>query len=170
MKVVETERLSIRRLTIEDAEFICRLLNNPSWLQFIGDKGVRTLEDARNYILNGPVAMYEQLGFGMYLTELKAEGIPIGICGLIKRDWLRDADVGYAFLPEFWGKGYAYEASSAVMEHGKNKIGLKCILGITSMDNERSIRLLEKLGMNSEGTVQSPGGDEELKIYASYVE
>ncbi|MCR8844964.1 GNAT family N-acetyltransferase [Paenibacillus sp. SC116] len=170
MKVVETDRLILRRLTSEDADFIYKLLNNPSWLQFIGDKGVRTLDDARDYILKGPVAMYEQLGFGMYLTQLKEEGTPIGICGLIKRDWLKEADVGYAFLPEFWGNGYAYEASSAVIAHGKNVIGLKCILGITSMDNERSIRLLEKLGMQGEGTVQSPGSDEELKKYASYVE
>ncbi|MBD8500313.1 GNAT family N-acetyltransferase [Paenibacillus arenosi] len=167
MKGVETDRLTLRKLTIEDAEFIYNLLNNPSWLQFIGDKNVQTLEDARDYIWNGPVAMYEQLGFGMYLVELKTEGTPIGICGLIKREWLKDADIGYAFLPDFWGKGYAYEAASAVMAYGKNGFGFKYILGITSMDNERSIRLLEKLGMKEEGTVQSPSDDEELKLYIS---
>ena len=117
MKVLETDRLILRWLSTDDAEFILELLNEPSFLQYIGDKGVRTLEDARNYILNGPVDMYARLGFGLYLTELKERGVPLGICGLLKRDGLEDVDIGFAFLPRFWAKGYAYE-SAAVLAYG----------------------------------------------------
>src|ERR1051325_3355107 len=113
MKVLETDRLILRHLTVEDSEFILELLNDPSWLRFIGNRGVRTLDDARDYILKSFVAMYERLGFGLYLTELKSEGVPVGICGLIKRDSLEDVDIGFAFLPKFRGEGYAYESASA---------------------------------------------------------
>src|SRR6185503_20091394 len=106
MKVLETERLILRWLSVEDAAFILELVNDPGWLRFIGDRGVRTLEDARNYILNGPVAMYQRVGFGLYLVELKQSATPIGICGLIERAGLEDIDIGYAFLPAFRGQGY----------------------------------------------------------------
>src|SRR5262245_58073861 len=106
MKVLETDRLNLRRLSIDDAEFILELLNEPSFLRFIGDKGVRTLDDARDYISNGPIDMYNRLGFGLYLTELKDGGVTIGICGLIKRDALEDVDIGFAFLPKLWAIGY----------------------------------------------------------------
>lgn len=113
MKVIETERLILRLLSIDDAALILKLLDDSSWLRFIGDKDVRTLEDARNYILNGPKEMYSRLGFGLYITELKNEWIPIGICGLIKRDSLEDVDIGFSFLSEFQSKGYGYEVASA---------------------------------------------------------
>ncbi|MFW5437641.1 GNAT family N-acetyltransferase [Paenibacillus apiarius] len=122
MKVLKTDRLILRWLTTDDAEFMLELLNNPSWLEFIGDKGVRTVEDARDYILKGPVDMYARLGFGLYLTERKADGVPIGICGLIKRDSLEDVDIGFAFLPRLWAKGYAYESASAKL---LEKLGLQ---------------------------------------------
>src|SRR6185503_18613176 len=134
--MIETTRLTIRRLSADDAEFILKLLNEPSWLRFIGDKGVRTVEDARAYILNGPVEMYSRLGFGLYLVELKEEGISIGMCGLIKRDALEDVDIGFAFLPEYWGKGYAYEAAAAVMSYARSALGLKRVVAITSVDND----------------------------------
>src|ERR1700704_4791358 len=111
MTILETDRLLLRKLTADDAEFILDLLNQPSFLQFIGDKGVRTLDDARQYILAGPVASYERFGFGLYLTALKESQVSIGICGLIKRETLEDVDVGFAFLPQFWSKGYAFEAA-----------------------------------------------------------
>ncbi len=164
-KVIETDRLILRRLSTDDAEFILELLNEPSFLRFIGDKGVRTLEDARNYILNGPVDMYNRLGFGLYLTELKEDGVPIGICGLIKRDSLEDVDIGFAFLPKFWAKGYAYEAASAVMAYGKNVLGFKRIVAITSPDNDASGRLLEKLGMRFERMIRLSKDADEVRLY-----
>ncbi|AUB44101.1 Protein N-acetyltransferase, RimJ/RimL family (plasmid) [Nostoc flagelliforme CCNUN1] len=122
MRVLETERLVLRRLSVEDSEFILEILNDPLWLRFIGDKGVRTLDDAREYILKNPVAMYERFGFGLYLVELKEKSVSIGICGLIKRDSLEDVDIGFAFLPKFRGKGYAYESASAVMMYGEEPL------------------------------------------------
>lgn len=169
MKVLETDRLILRRLTVEDSGFILELLNEPSWLRFIGDKGVRTLDDARDYILKSLVAMYERLGFGLYLTELKGEGIPIGICGLIKRDSLEDVDIGFAFLPKFWGKGYAYESASAVMAYGKGSFGLNRIVAITTPDNYDSAKLLEKLGFNFETMVKLSDDSAEVSLFASDV-
>lgn len=167
MKVIETDRLILRWLSTDDAAFILKLLNDPSWLRFIGDKGVRTLENARNYILTGPMDMYSRLGFGLYLTELKEGRIPIGICGLIKRESLEDVDIGFAFLSSFQSKGYAYEAASATMAHGIEQLGLKRIVAITSKDNHESSRLLEKIGMKIERIVILPHDTEELKLFTS---
>lgn len=169
MTVVETERLTLRRLEIGDAEFIIGLLNDPSFLRFIGDKGVRTLDDAREYISNGPIASYERFGFGMYLTERKDDAVPIGICGLLKREALKDVDVGFAFLPQFWSKGYAFESASAVMAYGRNVLGLTRIVAITSSDNEASIRLLSKLGMKFESMVRLSAESPEIRLFASDV-
>jgi RimJ/RimL family protein N-acetyltransferase len=169
MNVLETDRLILRHLTVDDSEFILALLNDPSWLRFIGDKGVKTLDDARDYILKSLVAMYNRLGFGLYLTELKDEGIPVGICGLIKRDFLEDVDIGFAFLPKFRGKGYAYESAFAVMAYGKRNFGLNRMVAITSPDNYSSARLLEKLGFNFERMVKPPDDSAEVKLFASTV-
>jgi RimJ/RimL family protein N-acetyltransferase len=169
MKVLETERLILRRLTVEDSEFILELLNDPSWLRFIGDRGVRTLDAARDYILKTLVAMYERLGFGLYLTELKDEGIPIGICGLIKRDSLEDVDIGFAFLPKFRGNGYAFESALAVMAYGKRTFGLNRLAAITSPDNYGSARLLEKLGFNFERMVRLSDDNAEVSLFASNI-
>lgn len=165
MKVLETDRLILRRLAPEDAEFILRLLNEPSWLRFIGNKGVRNVEDARSYILKGPVEMYSRLGFGLYLVELKDGGSSIGMCGLIKRDSLEDVDIGFAFLPEYWGRGYAHEAASAVMEYGREVLGLRRLDAITSVDNESSARLLEKLGLRFEGMLKLSDDSEEVRLF-----
>jgi RimJ/RimL family protein N-acetyltransferase len=166
LKVLETDRLILRWLSTGDAEFILGLLNEPSWLRFIGDRGVRTIEDAHDYILKGPVEMYARLGFGLYAVELKEGGSPIGICGLIKRDFLDDVDVGFAFLPQYWAKGYAYESASAVMAYGKDVLGLKRIVAITSSDNHRSAKLLEKLGLRFEQMVKYPNEDQEVRLFA----
>ena len=107
--------------------FILELVNDPAWIQFIGNKGVRTLEDATNYIVNGPIDMYNKLGFGLYLVERKEDLTPLGMCGLIK-DSLEDVDIGFAFLEEFRSKGYGYESASAVIEYGVQKLGLKRIV------------------------------------------
>jgi RimJ/RimL family protein N-acetyltransferase len=140
-------------------------LNQPSFLKFIGDKGVRTLDDARAYILNGPVASYEHFGFGLYLVLLKESGIPIGICGLVKREILKDADIGFAFLPQFWLKGYAFESASAVLAYGMNTLGLNRIVGVTSSDNDGSIRVLEKLGLKFERMIRLSADGPELKLF-----
>ncbi|HEV3470953.1 MAG TPA: GNAT family N-acetyltransferase [Pyrinomonadaceae bacterium] len=166
MIVLETERLILRRLSEADAEFIRGLVNEPSWLRFIGDRGVRTVEDARRYIADGPVASYGRHGFGLYLTELKAGGDPAGICGLIKRESLEDVDLGFAFLPRFWGRGYASEAAAAVLEYGKSAFGLRRVVAVTAPDNQASIRVLEKLGFTFERMVKLSADDEEIKLYA----
>ncbi len=165
--VLETDRLILRWLTVDDCAFIHELLNDPSWLRFIGDKGVRTLDDARDYIRKGPMAMYERAGFGLYLTELNAGHIPIGMCGLIKRDSLADVDIGFAFLPAFRTQGYAHEAAAAVLTYGQSNFGLKRIVAITSPANARSAGLLEKLGMKLEKAVKLDGHDHEVMLYAS---
>ena len=166
MNVIETERLTLRLLTTDDAPLILELLNDPAWLRFIGDRSVRSVEDAGNYILNGPVAMYERLGFGLYLTERKSDRVPMGICGLIKRDGLADIDIGFAFLPQFRGCGYGYEAALATMAYGKSILGLKRIVGITSPDNLSSIKLLEKIGMKYERVVRLPTADTDTMLFA----
>ena len=150
MTLLETERLILRELTFDDAPFILTLLNEPSFIRYINDKNVRNLEDARQYMLNGPMASYARNGFGLYLVELKDPGVPIGICGLLKREDLPEADIGFAFLPDYWGKGFAFESASAVMNDARERLGLKRVLAIVSPDNDASIKLLEKLGMTFE--------------------
>lgn len=169
MKVLETDRLILRRLSADsdaDAQFILRLLNEPSWLKFIGDRGVRTVEDARDYIERKLSEMFRRTGFGFYLVESKADGLPLGICGLIKRDSLADVDIGFAFLPEHWGQGYAYESAAAVMDYGQRAFGLKRLVAITTPDNHSSARLLERLGFSFERTVKLPDDEEELRLFA----
>jgi len=165
MHVLDTDRLILRRLTLNDAEFIYRLVNDPSWLRFIGDKNVHDLDGARRYLREGPLDMYERFGFGMYRVEERASGTPVGMCGLIKRDTLPEADVGYAFLPEFRGKGYAFEAASAVLGYGHRVFGMKRILAIVSPDNAGSIRVLEKAGMTFERELEIRPGDL-VKLFA----
>ncbi len=163
MTVIETPRLALRRFTLEDAEFILRLLNEPSFLVFIGDKGVRTLDDARDYLRNGPIASYEQFGFGLYLTAIKHDRTPVGMCGLLKRESLPDVDIGFALLPEFWSQGYALESAAAVLRHGREAFGLRRIVGVAKPENQASIRLLEKLGMKYERRVKIvPEGPEDV--------
>ena len=165
MRVLETERLVLRRLTLDDAEFIFRLVNEPAWLRYIGDKHVRNLDDARNYLRAGPLDMYERFGFGMFLCELKSTGEAVGSCGLLKRDTLPDPDIGYAFLPEHRGKGYALEAASAVLNYGHREHRLPRILAITSPDNERSIRILQHCGMHFQRFIEMAEHDE-VKLFA----
>jgi len=165
--VLETARLILRRLTVDDAPFILELLNDPDWLKFIGDKGVRTLDAAHDYLRKGPIAMYERHGFGLYLVELKAGRIPIGMCGLIKRDSLVDVDVGFAFLPAHRGQGHAHESTAAVLVHGQRDFGLKRIVAIASPGNAKSTTLLEKLGMKAEKTVKLDGQDHDVVLYAT---
>jgi RimJ/RimL family protein N-acetyltransferase len=164
--VLETERLNLRRLSKDDAEFILELLNEPSFLRNIGDKGVRNADDAIQYILQGPVASYERNGFGIWLVELKGSKAPIGMCGLVKRDGLTDVDIGFAFLPRFWARGYAHESAAAVMSYGMNVLGLKRLVAITNEDNTSSIKVLEKIGLRYEQMVRLTPDSPEIKLFA----
>jgi RimJ/RimL family protein N-acetyltransferase len=167
VNLLQTERLSLCRLSLDDAEFIVELLNDPSFLRFIGDKGVRTTEDARQYILTGPMDSYERHGFGLWLVELKVSRTPVGICGLLKRETLSDVDIGFAFLPQYRSKGYAFESATAVMDYGRNVLGLRRIVAITNEDNTSSIRVLEKIGMSFDRTIRLSEGEPEIRLLAS---
>jgi RimJ/RimL family protein N-acetyltransferase len=166
LKILETERLSLRRLSADDAEFIFELVNQPSFIKNIGDRGVRTKADAVAYIQNGPVASYERFGFGLNLVELKESGTAIGICGLLKRDSLPDVDIGFAFLPEFWSRGYAVESAAAIMDHGRSVLGLGRIVAITAPENLGSIKVLEKIGFKFERMMRLSEGQPEIKLFA----
>lgn len=167
MSILETERLLLHELSTKDAHFILEILNEPSFIRNIGDRGIRTIDGANSYILNGPVASYTKNGFGLYLVKLKETDEPIGMCGLIKRETLEDVDIGYAFLPRFWSKGYAVEASKAVKEYAKNVIGLKRLVAIVDPENEGSIRVLQKIGLNFEKMVKLSEDDIELKLFGA---
>lgn len=165
MTMIQSERLTLRELRADDAPFILELVNDPAWLRHIGDKGVRTLDDARAYIANGPAASHARHGFGLDLVELKTDATPIGICGLIKRDTLPDVDIGYAFLPQFRGAGYASEAVAAVILHAQESLALPRLAAIVSPDNHASIRVLEKLGLRFERMVRMSEGGPETKLF-----
>jgi RimJ/RimL family protein N-acetyltransferase len=167
--VFETDRLVVRRLTVEDAPFILRLLNEPSFLEHIGDRGVRNLADAKQYLLSGPIASYDRYGFGLFLVELKESRTPIGICGLLKRDALDDVDIGFAFVPESWSKGYAFESTTATLAYAHDVQHLKRIVAITSSDNVASINLLVKLGFYFERMVLMPADKTEVKLFARHL-
>jgi RimJ/RimL family protein N-acetyltransferase len=147
MNVVESARLVLRRLDVHDARFILELLNDPAFIRFVGDRGVRDLADAYQYILDGPIASYRRFGFGLYLTSLR-DGAPIGICGLLKRDALEDVDIGFAFLPA-----------------GRRVLGLRRIVAITAPDNHASIAVLQKIGMSFERMVKLSEQGKELKLF-----
>jgi len=181
VKILETERTILREIVEADDEFMLDLLNQPSFIKYIGDRNVRSVEQAREFIENRYRESYRVNGFGLYAVELKAEfdtlanarvsafsdNTPIGICGFVKRDSLPEADIGFAFLPQFCGKGYAFESADAVMKYGGDVLKLKRVLAITSQDNESSGRLLEKLGFKFERLIKLPHDAEELKLFSS---
>ena len=162
---LETDRLIIRPITLDDASFILTLLNEPSFLRYIGDKQVRNLEDARQYILNGPVASYERHGFGLCLVELGESHTPVGMCGILKREELPDPDIGFALLPDFWSKGLAFEAAAAVLNDARERLKIERILAITSLDNAASINLLERLGFRCKEIITLPPEREEVRLF-----
>jgi RimJ/RimL family protein N-acetyltransferase len=164
---LDTERLTIRELTEEDAPFMLRLLNEPSYIRFIGDRGVRTVEEARAFLRDRLIAHYRRHGFGLFLVELREPRASVGICGLIRRDGLDDVDVGFAFLPEHWSKGYALESARAVMSFGEGVLGLARIVAIVTPENGPSIRLLEKLGLRFERMIDWPADGSRLALYGT---
>lgn len=162
---VETPRLVLRRMQCDDSPWLVKLLNEPSFLENIGDRGVRSIEDAHRYLREGPMAMYEKYGYGLWHTALK-DGTFVGMCGLLKRDHLPDPDLGYAYLPAYWGQGFAYEAADATLQHCARKFGLKRVLGVVSEGNAGSIRVLEKLGMGFERMIVMREGEAPARLYS----
>jgi ribosomal-protein-alanine N-acetyltransferase len=172
MSVIQTPRACLRELDFGDAEFILELLNEAGFIRFIGDKGVRTIAGARDYILQGPMDSYARNGFGLYAVCLRGHapnaelaGTPIGICGLVKREGLTDPDVGFAFLSRYWSKGYAVESAAAVVAHAREILNLGRIVAITSQDNMQSIAVLEKIGLKFERTIRLVDHSPELKLF-----
>jgi RimJ/RimL family protein N-acetyltransferase len=167
--ILETKRLMLRQFTTGDTKFIVELVNSPGWIEFIGDRNIKTDEQAKQYLQNGPLKSYEQNGFGLSLVELKNGKIPIGMCGIIKRDHLENPDIGFAFLPEFTGKGLAFEIAAATMTHAKDQLKLPVIFAITVSENKKSIKLLEKIGMKFIKRFCFPDDKEELILYGNAI-
>lgn len=163
MVKLDTQRLTLREVTLDDAKFILQLTNEPGWLRFIGDKNIASIDDAKAYIEESIIASYQKNGFGIWLVELKgsdgSEALSIGTCGLVDRPTLNDIDLGFAFLGSAAGHGYAHEAASAVIAYAKKTIKLPILLAITLPDNERSIKLLSKLGFDNKGAIELPKPD-----------
>lgn len=160
---LETPRLKLRKFTLEDAPFIMRLVNEPSWLRFIGDRHVHSIADAEKYLLNGAIRSYAENGFGSGMVLLKETGEQIGMCGLFKRDYLDEVDIGFAFLPAFTGKGYGMEIAQATLDYARETLGFTRVAAFTSKDNFTSMKLLAKLGFKPAGTITPDG--EELNLF-----
>lgn len=168
MKTIrETERLLLREFNLMDAAFIIELVNSPGWLAYIGDRNIKTIEQAAAYLMNGPIKSYAQNGFGLYMVELKADSMPIGMCGILKRETLENPDIGFAFLPACTGQGYAFESAAATMVFAKEVLRLPFICAITVPENKASIKLLEKIGLKLVKPVQYKGSDETLILYSN---
>ena len=163
---LETTRLVMRRLVAADAAFFLALVTDPAWIRFIGDRKVHTVEEAQRSLVDGPIAMYAKTGHGLLVVERKADGAPLGICGLIRRDTLPDIDLGFAFLPQHRGQGYAHEAARRSLEHARDDLGLARLVAIASPDNADSLKLLERLGMRHEKTFSFPGETRLTALYA----
>jgi RimJ/RimL family protein N-acetyltransferase len=166
MLILSTERLNLRTVNADDAPFYLELVNEPSWIANIGDRGIHTVEAARAALLEGPVAAHMRLGYSLYLVERRSDGAPMGLCGLLKRDFLPGVDIGYALAPRYWGNGYAYEAAAAVMAQARDVLKQPRLLAITHPDNRTSIALLAKLGLQFVERKQLPGYDGDSNVYA----
>jgi RimJ/RimL family protein N-acetyltransferase len=165
MNILETERLRLREFTPEDASFIIELVNSPGWLKYIGDRNIKTTDQARAYLENGPIKSYHDTGFGLWMVENKVINTPIGMCGILKRETLEHLDLGFAFLPEYMGKGYAFEAATATLTFAKEKLNVQTLCAITVPDNQNSIKLLQKVGMRFNNRICFPNNPEELLMY-----
>jgi len=164
-KILETERLILSTFSLNDAPFVLKLVNTPSWLQFIGDRNIHSIGDAEQYLSQGPIKSYAENGFGLSLVILKDENIPIGMCGLVNRDTLKDIDIGFALMPQYTDKGYAYEIASATMEYAKSVLKMEKIVAITDANNTSSIKLLNKLGLHYEKMI-SLNTSELVQLYS----
>ncbi|HEY0897683.1 MAG TPA: GNAT family N-acetyltransferase [Sphingobacteriaceae bacterium] len=164
-QILETERLRLRELNQGDTGFIIALLNSPGWLQYIGNRNIKTRDQALTYLENGPFKSYRENGFGLNLVERKSDGAAIGMCGILKREDLQYPDIGFAFFSEFQGMGYAFEIARATLTYAREELGMKIISAITIPGNTRSIQLLEKLGLRRVGTFSFPQNEETLLLF-----
>ena len=169
MAVIETERLSLSQLTLDDCDFIIELLNEPSFSRYIGDKGVRTADDARQYLEEGPIRQYREFGYGLYRVAERGAGQSVGICGLVNRDAFDIPDLGFAFLKAFWSLGYATESSAAVMRHARDELGMDRVIAMADGENQRSTRVLDKLGFTYETMVTMPDETEAVRQYVARI-
>ena len=169
MAVIETERLSLSQLTLDDCDFIIELLNEPSFSRYIGDKGVRTADDARQYLEEGPIRQYREFGYGLYRVAERGTGQSVGICGLVNREAFDIPDLGFAFLKAFWSLGYATESSAAVMRHARDELGMDRVIAMADGENQRSTRVLDKLGFTFETMVTMPDETEAVRQYVARV-
>jgi RimJ/RimL family protein N-acetyltransferase len=167
LNVIETERLNLREMSEADAAFVLEVLNDPGFIRFVGDRGVRTVEEAARYVAERFAESYRRDGFGLWLVETKDGGVPVGMCGLLTRKELNVVEVGYAFLPPFRGKGYAYEAASATTRYARGVLGLRSLYAITNPDNAISMRVLEKLGFRFERTVRLTPEESEVNLFSA---
>ncbi len=165
MIILKTERLLLRRMTLDDNDFILELLNSSKWIQYIGSRNVDTLEKARDYLASRVLPNYEALGFGFYIIERLDDKVRVGNCGLTLRDGMDHADIGYSLLVQYEGKGYAFEAARAVLKYGFETHNLDHIEAIVTRDNQRSTHLLRKLGMRYKRMIELPNDDEELMLF-----
>jgi RimJ/RimL family protein N-acetyltransferase len=168
--ILETERLALRELNESDASFIIELLNSDGWLKYIGDRNVKAEDQARDYLNNGPIKSYQDHGYGLYLVEIKNEKIPIGMCGIIKRDTLELPDIGYAFLPKYMGQGYAFEIAQQTLVYAKEHLKIDEIFAITVRENKSSIKLLEKLGFSFQKLIDAPNDSVELRLFSKLLD
>jgi RimJ/RimL family protein N-acetyltransferase len=164
VSILETKRLILRQFELKDAQFILDLVNSPGWLEFVGERNIKTEEAAIHYLRNGPIKSYLEHGFGLSLVELK-DGTPVGMCGLLQRDSLNYPDLGFAFLPEFMGMGLAFEIANATMNYARDNLKLQTIFAVTVSGNKRSIRLLEKIGFKFKQTIYTRDKNEELMLF-----
>lgn len=160
----ETKRLRIREFQESDCPFILQLTNSPKWIKYIGDRNIKNVDDAVNYLQNGPFKSYKKFGFGLWMVELKASKTPIGMCGLLKRDELDDVDIGFALLPSYFGNGYAYEMAKATLDYGHSHLGIERIIAICHPKNEASIHLLRKIGLLREEPYFSSNSEQLLLL------
>ena len=166
MQTIETERLTLRPFTLDDSKFILELLNTGGWIKYIGDRKIRTIEQAIDYLEKGPLKSYRENGFGLGLVQLKTNRESVGMCGLLKRDYLDHPDLGFAFLPEHTGKGYAYEIAKRTVDDGLNGLHLERILAISLPENFSSVRLLGKIGFSYIKNFITDDTKEELSLYS----
>ena len=162
---IRTKRLTLSKFTINDAPFFYNLVNDPDWIKYIGDRNIKTIIDAEEYLKKNIIPSYEKFGFGFYVVRLTEEKTPIGMCGLIKRDWMDYVEIGYAFLTQFRGKGYAIESSIATKKYAKEKLEIDSLAAITDVENEKSGNLLNRLGFKFSKLISYPGEDKKCKLY-----
>lgn len=165
--ILHTKHLSLREFNVNDSLFIIELVNSEGWLKYIGDRNIKTEEQAKNHLINGALKGYREHGYGLYLVEITKDKTPIGMCGIMKRENLENPDIGFAFLPEYIGKGYAYEIASATINYAKEKLNISTVCAITVAYNEKSIKLLERIGLNYIKTIKMADDKEELLLYSN---